>query len=333
LIDHDHRLNEKIRDLQYIIQPQFLVIDAIMAGEGRMLTPKPFPLNLIIMGDNQVAFDAVCCAIIGVLAKDVPHIALTHKEGFGPVDLGEIELLGDVTLEQARARAKGFEVGLIRVEKYFEGTNITAYAGPPPEMERTDYCWGGCPGAIEEAIEIIRQYDKECDSKMPHMHVVFGAYEGEIDAKPDEMVVFIGDCAEWKGKLKGGDELVSVESLYKPRSTKDPMHAKHDDIYSKMVKILRKVSRERTAPYIRLEGCPVSVAEHVLALVGLAKLKNPFFDPKQAAGFNRAYLSWRAVEAYNRIVEDQPYQRAGLCHRGEAAPELPDAPVLRVKPQ
>lgn len=336
LIDHDHRLNEKIKDLQYIIQPQFLVIDAIVAGEGRMLTPKPFPLNLIIMGDNQVAFDAVCCAIIGVEARDVEHIALAHKEGFGPIDLRDIEILGDVSLKEAQARAMGgekrFEVGLIRVEKYFEGTNITAYAGPPPEMERTDYCWGGCPGAIEEAIEIIRQYDKECDTKMPRMHVVFGAYEGPIDAKPDEMVVFIGDCSEWKGTLKG-QELVSVESLYKPRNTKDPMHAKHDDIYAKLVSTLRKISRERTAPYIRLEGCPVSVSEQVLALVGLAKLKNPFFDPKQATGFNRAYISWKAVEAYKRIVEDQPYQRPGVCHRGDAAPELPNAPVIRVDRQ
>ena len=36
LIDHDHRLNEKVADLQYIIQPQFIAIDAITAGEGRM---------------------------------------------------------------------------------------------------------------------------------------------------------------------------------------------------------------------------------------------------------------------------------------------------------
>ncbi|MEM9493984.1 MAG: DUF362 domain-containing protein, partial [Myxococcota bacterium] len=32
MIDHDHRLNEKVADLQYIIQPQFIAIDAIVAG-------------------------------------------------------------------------------------------------------------------------------------------------------------------------------------------------------------------------------------------------------------------------------------------------------------
>jgi uncharacterized protein (DUF362 family) len=327
LIDHDHRLDEKIRDLQYIIQPQFLVIDAITAGEGRMLTPKPFDLNLVIMGDNQLAFDAVCCAIIGVDPKDVPHLRLTHEDGFGPIDLSEIIIEGDVTLEEARARARGFEVGLVRVEKYFEGTNITAYAGPPPEHEHTDYCWGGCPGAIEEAIEIIRQYDARTDTKMPRTHVVFGAYQGPIHAKAGEKVFFIGDCAQWKGEIDGS--FVAVESLYKNRATKDPHHAKHDDVYAKMVKVYRKLHREKDAQTIRLEGCPVSVAEHVLALVAHAGLKNPILDPKQAVGFNRAYISWRAVEAYQRVVEEKPYQRAGVCHRGHAAPELDHAPVVR----
>ncbi len=124
LIDHDHRLNEKVADLQYVIQPQFIAIDGIIAGEGRMLTPKPFTLNLIVMGNNQVAFDTVCSAIIGVDARDVDHIRFAHERGFGPIDLSKIEITGDVTLEDARKRARGFEVGLVRVEKYFEGTRI-----------------------------------------------------------------------------------------------------------------------------------------------------------------------------------------------------------------
>ena len=197
LIDHDHRLNEKVADLQYIIQPQLIAIDAIVAGEGRMLTPIPFDLGLIIMGNCQAAFDAVCARIIGVDPHDVEHLQFAHERGFGPLDLEHIEITGDVTFEEARAKAKGFKVGLVRVEKYFEGTHITAYAGPPPEKEKTEYCWGGCPGAIEEAIEILRLYDKDCDEKMPRLHVVFGAYEGRSDATPGEKVVFIGDCATW----------------------------------------------------------------------------------------------------------------------------------------
>src|SRR5688572_29172926 len=145
LIDHDHKLNEKIADLQHIIQPQFIAIDAITAGEGRMLTPTPFDLGMIIMGNAQVAFDAVCCRIIGVDPRDVDHIRLAAEAGFGTLDPDAIAIGGDVSLDAARERARGFKVGLVRVEKYFEGTKITAYAGPPPDTEHTDYCWGGCP--------------------------------------------------------------------------------------------------------------------------------------------------------------------------------------------
>jgi uncharacterized protein (DUF362 family) len=323
LIDHDHRLNEKIADLQYIIQPQFLVIDAIIAGEGRMLTPKPFPLKLIIMGNNQVAFDAVCCALIGVQARDVEHIRLAEDRGFGTTDLKKIKISGDVTFEEARARAKGFEVGLVRVEKYFEGTAITAYAGPPPDAERTDYCWGGCPGAIEEAIEILRLYDKEADKTMKRLHVVFGAYRGQIDAKPGEKVVFIGDCANWEGKL--GDQLVQIPSVYKPRSTKDPHHAKHDDIYAKMISVKRNIAKAKKQAHMRMLGCPVSVAEQVLAIVELGGTKNPYLDRNEAVGFNKAYLTWRLVTTVKRLF-GQKYQVPGPAARGHAMPEMQQRP-------
>lgn len=324
LIDHDHRLNEKIADLQYIIQPQFIAIDAIIAGEGRMLTPKPFRLNLIVMGNNQVAFDAVCSAIVGLDPASVEHIRLAAERGFGPLDLCQIEVSGDVTLAQAKERARGFEVGLVRVEKYFEGTSITAYAGPPPEAERTDYCWGGCPGAMEEAIEILRLYDKETDAKMPRMHIVFGAYQGPIDAKPGEKVVFIGDCARWEGEI--GGKLVQIRSKYKDRHTKDPHHAKHQDIYAKMLSVSTNLARTRSEQVMRLEGCPVSVAEQVLALAGIGKTKNPYFDRDQVVAFNKAYLGWRAATALQRLA-GRPYQKAGPCHRGHARPEMDAPPV------
>lgn len=316
LIDHDHKLNEKIADLQHIIQPQFIAIDGITAGEGRMLTPTPFDLGMIIMGNSQVAFDSVCCAIIGLDPMTVDHIRLAAEHGFGTTDLSKIEITGDVTLEQAQARAKGFKVGLIRVEKYFEGTHISAYAGPPPQSEQGDYCWGGCPGAIEEAIEILRQFDKHTDEKMPRMHVVFGAYDGEIPAKPGEKVVFIGDCASWQGELHG--KQVTIENVYKDRSTMDPHAVGTEDIFVKLSKAGAKVRGD----VIRMEGCPVSVAEQVLALAAIGKTNNPFLDPAQAATFTRGYLGWKSRVLLNRL-QLKRYQKNGtFTERGQAAPEL-----------
>jgi uncharacterized protein (DUF362 family) len=319
LIDHDHRLDEKIADLQYIVQPQFIAIDAIVAGEGRMLTPIPRKLGLVIMGNTQLAFDAICSRIIGVDPATIDHLRLASERGFGSFDPASIDVSGDVTLEEAQAMAKGFKVGLIRVEKYFEGSHITAYGGPPPERERTDYCWGGCPGALEEAIEIIRLFDEQCDEKMPRMHIIFGAYEGPIDAKPGERVVFIGDCAKWSGNLHG--KLVSIESLYKDRTEKDPYHAKHEDIFAKMVQVIGKLATTDASEPLRLSGCPVSVAEQVLTLVELGKTKNPYLSPAEAIPFTKGYAGWRGKSIMQRL-SGKPYQIHGPCERGEAAPDV-----------
>lgn len=322
LIDHDHRLNEKIADLQHIIQPRLIAIDAITAGESRMLTPIPRDLGLIILGDSQVAFDVVCCHIIGVDPATVEHIRFASEHGFGSLDLKDITLSGDVTLEEAKAKAKGFKVGLTRVEKYFEGTHITAYAGPPPEAERTDYCWGGCPGAIEEAIEILRLYDEQTDAKLPRLHVVFGAYEGPINAKQGEKVIFIGDCAHWKGTVQG--KPVEIESVYQDRGLKDPYEAKHDDIFAKIVSVSTKMTLQAGEDVIRLKGCPVSVAEQALALVHLGDLKNPYLSPQELVKFNKAWIAWRGAVLKKRLG-GQKYQVKGPAQRGEAAPELPAA--------
>jgi uncharacterized protein (DUF362 family) len=326
LIDHDHALNRKVADLQYIIQPQFIAIDGIIAGEGRMLTPIPRQMNLIVMGNNQVAIDSVCCRIIGIEPGDVEHIALAHERGFGPMAMDAIKLSGDVTMDEAKSRAKGFQVGLIRVEKYFEGTHIQAYAGPPPGHGDDGYCWGGCPGVMEEVIEVLRLVDDQCDAKLPRMHLVFGHYKGPLDVSYGEKVVFVGDCCAWDGKL--GSELVQIRSVYKERSTKDPHHAHHDDVYARMLRMAKKLREAKDRPYIRLEGCPVSIGELILLLAELGGIKNPYFDKRQIVGFNLSYLSWRSTEAWKRL-RGEPYQIAGATQRGDARPLIgigePDA--------
>lgn len=338
LLDHDHLLERKVADLQYALQPRFIAIDAITAGEGRMLTPLPFDLGLVLMGDNQLAFDVVCCHIAGVDPLEVEHLRLAHERGFGPVSLDEIHIEGDVSLEEAKERAQGFRTGLIRVDDYFEGTNIQAYGGRPPG-DTHDYCWGGCPGALEEAIEILRIVDQATDAKMPKVHLVFGKVDREIPARPGEQVIFIGDCAEYTGHVAGTP--VEIPNLYVDRSERRPETATDEDIFMKMVKVQQRMLRARRDPVIRLRGCPVSVAEQVLALVHLGRLKNPYLVPDVAAQFVSAYFSTRMRQALSRLfgarhTDPTPVLRGGarpsqnLPAPGQRStfelPQLPGAP-------
>jgi hypothetical protein len=76
--------------------------------------------------------------------------------------------------------------------------------------------------------------------------------------------------------------------------------------------------KARKEQVIRMTGCPVSVAEHVLALVKLGGLKNPYFDPGEVFSFTSAYLSFRTRNAIARLF-GKAYNLPGFEERGEAS--------------
>ena len=282
LIDHDHHLHTKIADLFEVIQPKLCAVDGIIAGAKTMLTPRPFPLGLIIVGDNAVATDAVCTAIAGLEVSEVDHIRITAERGWGPISLDEIDVSGDVDLEEAKYRAKGFELTLDKVDKIYNGkSKLQVYVGPPPDTY--DYCWGGCPGALDEAVGIVERVQPQARHEMKPMHIVYGDYKGDINAQPDERVIFIGDCARYQGKIAGKD--IEIPYLYKERETIYPERVKPADIVQKVIGFIWTKIRYGRKQVWRMEGCPVSVAENVLVVSDLGKTKNPYLRPSIAFQF------------------------------------------------
>jgi uncharacterized protein (DUF362 family) len=299
LIDHDHMLENKVVDLQEVISPGFIAIDGITAGQKAMLTPTPFSLGLIIMGVNPVATDVVGSHIAGLDPRQVDHIRISGERGLGPLDLEDIQLSGDVSLEQAKARAEGFELTLSRVEEIFNGprSNLTTYAGPPPDPERFEYCWGGCPGCLFESIEIVRAMQPEVYHEVQPMHIAFGDLRGtQIRAAPEERVLFIGDCVMFDGEI--GGKPVTINSLYVPRDKRDPRHAKSSDLVAKILKFLALWIGHRGKQVIRVPGCPVSVAENVLFISGIGKTKMPYLDREIFVNFAYHYVIFNIVRFF-----------------------------------
>ena len=185
-----------------------------------MLTPIPRNMNLIIMGNNQVAFDAVCCTIIGVDPLSVDHIRLAHERGFGPVALEQIQIRA-TSRSTRRRRARRAS----RSASDASRSTSRARTSPPTRARRPkdateDYCWGGCPGAIEEAIEILRLFDKQVRHEdAAHARRVRHVRRPDR-RRPGEKVVFIGDCVEWEGEL--GGKLVQIRNKYVDRKELDP---------------------------------------------------------------------------------------------------------------
>lgn len=308
LVDHDYLLENKIADLQEIIQPSFIAVDAIVAGELKMLTPDPYPMGAILMGVNPVALDAVVCHVIGFDPRQVTHLRLCHERGYGPLDLDEIEVTGDYPLAAIQQKAERFRVPTDKVDAFLNPTsNLTVHLGRTPDPAAADYCWGGCPGALLEAMEIQRSILPDAYKKVRPIHFVFGAYDGEIEVKKGERVIVCGDCAAFRGRVRGRD--VAHESCYVERHLKDPRRARSKGLIFRMVRFFLYVIWNWRKPVLRARGCPVSVAENVLYLWRPGGLYNPYLVPRIAAPFLVAYVNRLFVNLFRVLFRRRPRKR------------------------
>jgi hypothetical protein len=88
-----------------------------------------------------------------------------------------------------------------------------------------------------------------------------------------------------------------------------------------MLSVRRELRVLKREDFIHLRGCPVSVAEQVLALVEHGKLVNPYFDLQMLPSFMSTYFSWRTRTLMQRVF-GQAYNKPGPTHRGQARPGL-----------
>ncbi len=299
LLDHNTFLEHKIADLQQAVNTGFIAMDGITAGQKMMLTPTPFPLGAIVMGTNPCAVDSVCCRMVSVEPGDVKHLALASQRGLGPMDADEIEVLGDFPLDEVREKTKNFQFVLERVDRYFNGGNLRCTVGSFPESHSADYCWGGCPGALQEAVHILKGFVPDALPRMKKIRYVVGRVEGPLDLEDDERVIFAGACTSWEGTIQG--RKVTIEPSYRSSRTLGPDDTQSNDMLLKTAHALRRCLQSTGPRYLHAPGCPVSVADHVNYLSFLGGLPNPNFDRRMLLPVNAAYLRMRVHRAWNRF--------------------------------
>ncbi|MBW2263462.1 MAG: DUF362 domain-containing protein [Deltaproteobacteria bacterium] len=289
LVDHDFALNEKIADLQEIVSPSLIAIDAVIGGMGRMLVPEPVTLNLVICGVNPVAVDATCCRIAGIDPESIDHVRICSERGLGPLDEASIDVRGDVELEEAQDRARAITNPMTPVSRFFEATSLKARAGPPPDEKGSDYCWGGCPGCVQEAIDIHKAFTPDVYQRIQPMHLVYGDCRGQdITTRRGERVMFFGDCVRFDGKING--KRVVIESSYVERHRKDTHTIRAEDLVHKTIKSYVTAFLAWPRSWVHVKGCPVSVAEHVLMMAIFGRIKNVYFDPRVVFMFGWTWL-------------------------------------------
>jgi len=188
--NHNYNLDEKIVDLLEIGHPDFIATDAIeVSFGGNHLTQHGHPLGVILMATNPLAHDAVCARIFHLDPEKVGHLAAARARGYGSLDLGDIEITGDISLEEVRERTKTWETGFIRADDV-DG-NVKIRSGEP-------YCTGGCHGVFLDWLYMIKDRKPKLWAKLPAWTVVMGKYKGDITA---DRVLCVGSCTEIEGKV------------------------------------------------------------------------------------------------------------------------------------
>jgi hypothetical protein len=300
LVDHNSLLEHKIADLQEVIQPSFIAMDAIVAGQEMMLTPTPFDMGAIVMGTNSCAVDTVCCHMVSVDPTDVIHLRLASERGFGPMSLDDIEVAGDFPLEEVQEKTRDFRILLERVDDYFgDESNVSCTVGTFPEEHSRDYCWGGCPGALQEAMHIFRGWIDDVDRTMNRVRLVFGAVDGPLDLAPDERVIFVGDCCRWQGVIDG--KQVTIEPSYRTADQVDVRRTRSNDMLKVTARNFGKALKSARSRHIHLTGCPVSVGDQVNFLAVFGGIGNPYLRPELFIPINTAYWQMRFGRFLNRF--------------------------------
>lgn len=188
--NHNYNLDEKIVDLLEVGCPDFIATDAIeISLGGNHLTQRGYPLGVILMARNPVAHDVVCAHILNLNPKYIHHIRLASERGYGPLDLDNIIIAGDITLEEIQQKTKTWDLGVMRIEDV--RCSIEAICGEP-------YCSGGCHGLLLDWLHMIKDRKPRLWSNLPAWKVVVGKYSGDVKA---DRLMILGTCSEVQGTL------------------------------------------------------------------------------------------------------------------------------------
>ncbi len=196
MLYHDYRIHDKIVDLLEAGYPDLVVSDAIDITYGFESAPYPVHLGALLISDHPLSADVVAARIMGYHPEEVKHLVIASERGYGSLKLEDINIAGDLDLEDLRKRPKG-QSRLFQHLKELE-TPIEFYAGYAPDTDII--CDGGCEAAVKGCLGTIEKRRPGSLAKAEKGAIVTGIYRGDV-IMPDGPVLLVGDCTRVEGKL------------------------------------------------------------------------------------------------------------------------------------
>lgn len=93
---HLSGIHQALVDLNRLVKPHLVVMDAIYAMEGwGPAMGYPVGMNLVLASTDVVAIDTVAAAIMEIDVSEVKHLSLAGDQKLGAADLSRIEVRGE----------------------------------------------------------------------------------------------------------------------------------------------------------------------------------------------------------------------------------------------
>lgn len=211
--NHNYYINKKLADLLYLFQPNLVIIDGIIGGEGNTPAPvDPVDVGVILSGDNAVAVDREGTKIMGIDPNKIPLILEAAARGF---ESDNVEVIGKKKPMQFR-RANA---SLMADDFHNSFQNVLVLAGHnlphapkvkdihsvTPELARKleMACDGGCLAALRSGFDYVG-YSTNPNYDFP-------------------LVIIIGGGILWEGKRYWFDREGKPYSEDDIRKMKDPI--------------------------------------------------------------------------------------------------------------
>jgi len=169
-------LDIAIADMSSVLRPHLSIIDGTVGMEG--LGPsagRPKELDVVVAGVDAFAADAVACALMGVSARDVPHLRIGAERGYGCIDMDTIRVApGDW-----RDAARPFELPPENLSIEFPGVTVL-------DEQSCSACQSTC-------LLFLRRYGRELFGGRPkdeEVHFAIGKGHERVPAD----TLCIGNC-------------------------------------------------------------------------------------------------------------------------------------------
>ena len=182
---HRLGLDKAIADLNSVVKPSYVVVDALAGMQGLWEYPHDrFELGLIMAGADPIAVDTVGTSLMGFDPAQVMHLQYFAVRQGTKVDLSKVLVVGESLEANRRHFRSGFDV----MKSRYPGVHI---------IEGESVC-SGCIGELLGALSAIKKFGS--DYALTDLTIILG------DLTPSKIVaeaktVVLGRCAKNVGRF------------------------------------------------------------------------------------------------------------------------------------